>query len=388
MARVNLSHALLDTLVFAMQIFAVLAQQQVDGASSDHASNFLKYRPPFSHSLHVQILASAIICTLLFVLLLHLLLTARYHYLLAPTNFAIQLSAVICLLVFHIASLAIVLRSAFVQSQQWPYMLAYVAVMVPPLSDSEDAWRTSLLAAWCAMKILTSALIQMTHIQFLTLLFPMKLDVRLTYLLLGPLALLSAVTELRPVLPPAYSSSLFAIRTTCNATLSLLYSAALLTWGTFVAPRRAWRSDGGTSAFGVGALLLAALSTALSFVCIPGSGNYSNERCTWIPGLVLAVILWQSYLGWWWWVGAVSGGMEEADKSKTRTKRMKDKARRLGKGSGSAGAAWRFVPSRSPRQQQEGRGLQEEGHEHGTTTDWSDSPSLRRRRGSRHVAST
>jgi hypothetical protein len=91
-------------------------------------------------------------------------------------------------------------------------------------------------------------------------------------------------------------------RNVCNATLSLLFSGSLFIWGFFINRKQAWRFDGGTAAFGASALGLALVSTALNFLYVP-----REEEYLWLPGLMWAVVLWQSFLGWWWWVGAGSG---------------------------------------------------------------------------------
>ena len=100
-----------------------------------------------------------------------------------------------------------------------------------------------------------------------------------------------------------------AVQNVCNATLSLLFTASLIIWGFFVKRDQAWRTDGGTAAFGAGATFLALASTVLTFAYIP-----SKEQYDWLPGLIGAVIMWQSFLGWWWWVGSGMGvhqdGME------------------------------------------------------------------------------
>ena len=93
-----------------------------------------------------------------------------------------------------------------------------------------------------------------------------------------------------------------AVRNVCNATLSLLFTAALCIWGFLVNKKQAWRTDGGTAAFGCGAIFLAIVSTGLNFLYVP-----REEEYVWLPSLMWAVILWQSFLGWWWWVGAGSG---------------------------------------------------------------------------------
>ena len=93
-----------------------------------------------------------------------------------------------------------------------------------------------------------------------------------------------------------------AVQNICNATLSLLFTSALILWGCVINRRDAWRTDGGTAAFGAGAITTALISTALTFLYIP-----SRDQYAWMPGLMWAVILWQSFLGWWWWVGAGMG---------------------------------------------------------------------------------
>lgn len=92
------------------------------------------------------------------------------------------------------------------------------------------------------------------------------------------------------------------VRNICNATLSLLFTTALFIWGFLVNRRQAWRTDGGTAIFGCGALSLAVISTALNFLYVDRAEDY-----VWLPGLLWAIILWQSFLGWWWWAGAGSG---------------------------------------------------------------------------------
>ncbi|KAJ3487568.1 hypothetical protein NLI96_g3462 [Meripilus lineatus] len=256
----------------------------------------LKYRPDFSRSLPVQILITGIVLTLTSVLLLHLLFTAQYHWPLAPVNFALQISAVFTLLISLIATLQVILSTATKESRTWPYMLNYIAVDIPPLNeiDGESTWTDGEQAAWSLMNATTSALIQITHIQFLTLLFPSSLEKRLIFSLLGPLALVSAVMQLLP-LKDLHDSKLAsitaAVQNVCNATLSLLFTVSLLLWGFFVNRKKAWRTDGGTAAFGAGAITLALASTAITFIYIPHKDQYD-----WLPGLMWAVILWQSFL--------------------------------------------------------------------------------------------
>ena len=86
-----------------------------------------------------------------------------------------------------------------------------------------------------------------------------------------------------------------------NSTLLLIFAIALAIWGLLVNRRRAWRTDGGTAAFGVGALLLAIITTSFNFVSV------AEDGIEWLQHLLFAAILWQTWLGWWWWVGSGMG---------------------------------------------------------------------------------
>ena len=119
-----------------------------------------------------------------------------------------------------------------------------------------------------------------------------------------------------------------AVRNVCNATLSLLFTAALFVWGFLVNRRQAWRTDGGTAVFGAAALSLAVVGTALNFLYV-----HKEEDFVWLPTLVWAVLLWQSFLGWWWWVGAGSGlpGEEDEAEESLRRQAKRDRRRREAK---------------------------------------------------------
>lgn len=136
------------------------------------------------------------------------------------------------------------------------------------------------------------------------------------------------------------------VRNICNSTLSLLFTTALFIWGFVVNRKRAWRTDGGTAAFGAGALLLAVGSTAVNFL------EVKVDRLSWLQHLLLSIILWQSWLGqsaswllaplaypqcspprpgWWWWVGSGMGIGEVEDMMEKEHKRARKAARRLRK---------------------------------------------------------
>lgn len=118
----------------------------------------------------------------------------------------------------------------------------------------------------------------------------------------GPIALASSATTFA-----ALSSSESSIRAGLiarnifNSTLTLLFTSALFIWGLYINRRRAWRTDGGTAAFGAGALVLAVGGTAVNFLEVKVDG------LEWLNHLLWAIILWQSWVGWWWWVGAGMG---------------------------------------------------------------------------------
>uniref|UniRef100_A0A0D2QB06 Uncharacterized protein n=1 Tax=Hypholoma sublateritium (strain FD-334 SS-4) TaxID=945553 RepID=A0A0D2QB06_HYPSF len=293
---------------------------------------YLTYRPAFARSLPVQIMLTGVVLTLVAVLLIHLLFTAQYHWPLAPVNYVLQLSGVTTLLISLIATIHVVLSSSLAESEKWPYMLNYIAVNVPPmdLETNDELWSTAERATWLVMNASTSGLIQITHIQFLTLLYPSRLEGRLIFALLGPLAIVAAIMQLLPISNNAdVNLRSTDVRNVCNATLSLLFTLALFIWGLLVNRKQAWRTDGGTAAFGCAALSLAVISTALNFLYV-----HKEEEFVWLPSLMWAVVLWQSFLGWWWWVGAGSGralsgeyDMEEKLQREAKRARKKKEAR-------------------------------------------------------------
>jgi hypothetical protein len=136
------------------------------------------------------------------------------------------------------------------------------------------------------------------------------------------------------------------VNNVCDATLSLLFTAALLFWGLLVNRHEAWRFDGGTAAFGAGACILALISTALTFVYIP-----RRDQNGWLPSLILAIILWQSFLGWWWWVGAAGAGAPGEDLVRKQEKRRRRREVRNAKRRARTDAArewWRGFTSNFP----------------------------------------
>jgi len=158
-----------------------------------------------------------------------------------------------------------------------------------------------------------------THIHFLTLMYPSRLEAQLIFILLGPLAVVAALTQFAPLRQHLeFISTMSSVRNVCNATLTILFSISLAIWGFVVNRKQAWRTDGGTAAFGVGAIILALASTAITIAYIP-----SRDQFEWVPGLTGAIVLWQSFLGWWWWVGAGMGISEVDEWLKRAEKRRK-----------------------------------------------------------------
>jgi len=202
---------LLLLLVILLLVSPAMAQNS-SSPSYDY-DPVLKYRPPFAQSLPVQILTTGIILTLTAMLLLHLIFTAQYHWPLARLNYALQLTGVITLLASLIATLYIVLNSTVQESQHWPYMLSYIAVDMPKVGSNatinttdptilyQHQWSFAETATWTVMNATTSVIVQVsqslllrttyvhgyqiTHVHFLTLLYPSELEAKLIIFTLG-----------------------------------------------------------------------------------------------------------------------------------------------------------------------------------------------------------
>ena len=138
---------------------------------------YLFYRPIFARSLPVQMFISGITITLVCILLIQLMFTAPYHARLARLNFFLQLSAALVLLASQIAGLTLLLNATQRQSQNWPFMLEYIAVDLPPLNfpRSTEGWSLAGLIAWLFMNALVSALTQVCRPPSDVLHFPIHL---------------------------------------------------------------------------------------------------------------------------------------------------------------------------------------------------------------------
>lgn len=165
--------------------------------------------------------------------------------------------------------------------------------------------------------------------------------------MLGPLALAASGMEFTTLSSDddVKTSDLGdSIRNICNSTLFLLYTSGLLIWGVLVNRRRAWRTDGGTAIFGGGSVGLAAINTMVSFVEI------AFDRLWWLPDICWTLTVWQSWLGFWWWVGSGMGIGEVEDRAerqerkrkrelRLKRKREKEERMRLKAAQGSGGGA-------------------------------------------------
>jgi hypothetical protein len=148
-------------------IWYSLCGAQGDGTDSFDEDPILQFRPNFTRSLPIQILLTGIVLTLVAVLFIHLIFTVQYHWPLAPVNYILQISGVTTLLISLIATLHVVLAATIDESRQWPYMLSYIAVDIPPLAtDGEkdtSGWTWVEQATWLAMNATTSGLIQVRY---------------------------------------------------------------------------------------------------------------------------------------------------------------------------------------------------------------------------------
>lgn len=141
-------------------------------------------------------------------------------------------------------------------------MFLYIEIPIPP-----SHWSRPTLGAWLILQGLVTFSVHLTHIQFLTLLFPSGLEKKLILGLLGPLAIASSFLSFVDLsYIPAVVDLGEAIRDTCDSSLTLLYTLAIFGWSLTLNRERAWKSEGGTVAFGIVALVLGTCGTALNFL--------------------------------------------------------------------------------------------------------------------------
>lgn len=302
----------------------------IDGQPQATTSSdpLLALMPDFAFSMPAQIVVKGINIALISVLIVHLLFTVQYHLPLSRKNFILQISSSAMLLISLSVTLHIVLQILEDDSKRYPFMFPYIGIQLPP---GDGSWTELQQIFFLLMRAITTALIHITHIQFLTLLFPSALEARLILWMLGPLALINSGMEFTALADDddLKTNDLGdAIRNICNSTLTLLYTAALLIWGLIVNRRRAWRGSGGTAAFGGGSVGLALINTAISFTEI------KYDRLWWLPNVCWTLTIWQSWLGFWWWVSSGMGIGEVEDRQERlerKRKREERKRRKLEK---------------------------------------------------------
>ncbi|PWN48818.1 hypothetical protein IE53DRAFT_176370 [Violaceomyces palustris] len=300
---------------------AVSIEGQPPPTSYNH-DPLLALMPDFAFSMPAQIVVTGINIALVAVLTIHLLFTVQYHFPLSRKNFYLQMASSVMLLVSLSVTLHIILEQLQDKSQNWPYMFPYIGVQVPP---GDNSWTVVQEVFYLFMRAVTTALAHITHIQFLTLLFPSALEARLILWMLGPLAIAASGMEFTALSSDddRKTSDLGdAIRNICNSTLTLLYTSALLIWGLMVNRRRAWRAGGGTAAFGGGSVGLAFVNTAINFTEI------KYDRLWWLPNICWTLTIWQSWLGFWWWVSSGMGIGEVEDRQERLEKKRKREERR------------------------------------------------------------
>ncbi|EPQ32097.1 uncharacterized protein PFL1_00294 [Pseudozyma flocculosa PF-1] len=310
------------TTTFELPTAAISVDGQPSPTSAYGHDPLLALMPDFAFSMPAQITVNGINLALVAVLVTHLLFTVQYHFPLSRRNFFLQISSSIMLLVSLSVTLHIILSQLEAKSQDWPFMFPYIGVQVPP---GDESWTTVQEVFYLLMRAITTLLIHVTHIQFLTLLFPSALEARLILWMLGPLAIVNSGMEFTALSSDddfKTSDLGDAIRNICNSTLTLLYTSALLIWGTLVNRRRAWRAGGGTAAFGGGSVGLAVINTVISFIEI------KYDRLWWLPNVCWTLTIWQSWLGFWWWVSSGMGIGEVEDRQERLEKKRKRELRR------------------------------------------------------------
>ncbi|KIM30557.1 hypothetical protein M408DRAFT_328116 [Serendipita vermifera MAFF 305830] len=284
---------------------------------------YLDYQPAFAYSLPMQFLLTGVILSLSTILLIHLVFTAPYHWPLAKFNYSLQMASVISLLLSLGITLSVILGSVLATSREWPYMLNYVAVDIPlqNWTQLENGW-------WYTLDAITSGLAHASCFFSFWLGVPFLPFGFFSCHMIGPLVLLSSLSSFVTLSPSANTRSVAdSIKNACNSALAILFSLALWAWGLIINRKEAWRTDGGTAIFGGGALALSLVSIALNLYQIV------KVPPVWVPPLLWAIVLWQSFLGWWWYVGSATPEPHSRphSKGKKRSKAQNGETARLAK---------------------------------------------------------
>lgn len=120
---------------------------------------YLDFQPIFADSLPVQILLTGMVLALVFVLFVHLVFTAQYHWPLARLNYALQMSGVCTLMISLLTTLVVVLKDSYQKSRAWPYMLDYISQPVPLAS-----WTQPELVSWYFLQAAVSGIVNVRHL--------------------------------------------------------------------------------------------------------------------------------------------------------------------------------------------------------------------------------
>jgi hypothetical protein len=121
---------------------------------------YLQYRPSFGYSLPAQVFIQGSTFTLLSVLLIHILFTAPYHWPLSRLNYILQISGILLVLGSVLVSVGLTLTADDVRAKQWPYMLQYVGVIIPP-----PEWTTAQKGAYQLLQCLCNAAVNVSREQ-------------------------------------------------------------------------------------------------------------------------------------------------------------------------------------------------------------------------------
>lgn len=297
--------------------------------------------PSFSHSSVVHVFVLGIILAVNAVLLFLVLFTAPYHYPLSRLNYVLQAVSVSVLLLNVSVSAGTTLRYLYRIGVVWPHAFPFVGLELPP---TDRRWSVAERALFLLLQAFTTMTAHLTNVQYLTMLFPSRLEGRMIIWLLAPLGLIQSgfsFAYLAPTTDVKVRDLGVSIMTICQSSLGLLYTAALVVWGALVNRHRAWFMDGGTAWFGSLALVMASAYTVMSFVYI------AYNRLWWINWVCWTLIVWQSWVGFWWWVSAGMGIGEVEDRQRReerRRQRERRRARREHTDAAAAAAAPNDIP--------------------------------------------
>ncbi|WFD00998.1 hypothetical protein MYAM1_003758 [Malassezia yamatoensis] len=286
----------------------------------------------FSQSVPVQTMSLGVLLAISMIILAQLLFTAPFHYPLSRSNFVLQVVASLLFLTLVTVSIGYILWDLKRYAMSVPHLFPYVSQAMPPKKHN---WSSVQLGFFLLLLSSTVALSHATHIQFLTILYPSTLEVRLIIGLLAPIVLTQfALFYLHLRLHDQFVQTAYnSVQDICESSLSLLYTFALIFWSTLLNRRNAWRTEGSAIVFGIATILVSVGKTITSFVLI------RFQRTYWILLISWALTIWQSWLGFWWWVSTGMGISENQDRLKKRKKESRRFSRKASRGESSASAS-------------------------------------------------